>query len=64
MIEMYKHFYVYARETLSGSFQPRQRSTRAHKLQNELLKMARVEFKQILITTVMLERGTIFQVIS
>lgn len=30
---MYKHFYVYARETLSGSFQPRQRSTRAHNLQ-------------------------------
>ena len=33
MIELYKHFNSYVRETLSGSFQPRQRSTRAHNLQ-------------------------------
>lgn len=30
MIEMYKHFNNYDNETLSGSFQPRQRTTRAH----------------------------------
>ena len=30
MIELYKHFNVYSRETLSESFQPRQRNTRSH----------------------------------
>ena len=30
MIEMFKHFNIYARDTLSDSFQPRQRSTRSH----------------------------------
>ena len=33
MIELYKHFNNYTRETLSTSFQPRQRCTRAHNLQ-------------------------------
>ena len=33
MIELYKHFNVYPRETISDSFQPRERSTRAHDLQ-------------------------------
>ena len=33
MIEMYKHFNKYDNETLSGSFQPRQRTTRAHNRQ-------------------------------
>ena len=30
MIELYKHFNVYSRDTLSDSFQPRDRNTRAH----------------------------------
>ena len=30
MIELYKHFNVYSKETLSESFQPRQRNTRSH----------------------------------
>lgn len=33
MIELWKHFNVYSRETLSDTFEPRQRSTRAHDLQ-------------------------------
>ena len=33
MIELYKHFNNYASETLSDSFQPRQRITRTHNLQ-------------------------------
>ena len=33
MIEMYKHFTVYSRETLSEAFQPRQRYTRPHNRQ-------------------------------
>ena len=33
MIEMYKHFHVYTRETLSDSFQPCPRTLRAHNLQ-------------------------------
>ena len=30
MIELWKHFNVYSRETMSGTFEPRERSTRAH----------------------------------
>ena len=30
MIELWKHFNVYTRETLSNTFEPRERSTRAH----------------------------------
>ena len=33
MIELWKHFYVYSRETLSNTFEPRLRSTRAHNMQ-------------------------------
>ena len=33
MIEMYKHFTVYSKETLSDAFQPRQRITRPHNRQ-------------------------------
>ena len=33
MIEIYKHFHVYAKDTLADSFQPRERSTRAHNFQ-------------------------------
>ena len=33
MIELYKHFTVYSKETLSTAFQPRQRFTRPHKFQ-------------------------------
>ena len=33
MIEMYKHFTVYSKETLSEAFQPRQRFTRPHNRQ-------------------------------
>ena len=33
MIELYKHFNVYSRDTLSDSFQPRDRNTRAHDYQ-------------------------------
>ena len=33
MIELWKNFNVYSRETLSDTFEPRQRSTRAHDLQ-------------------------------
>ena len=30
MIELYKHFNVYSRDTLADSFQPRERCTRSH----------------------------------
>ena len=33
MIELYKDFNVYAKDTLADSFQPRERSTRAHNYQ-------------------------------
>ena len=33
MIELYKHFNVYTRDTLSESFQPRERTTRVHNRQ-------------------------------
>ena len=33
MIELYNHFNIYSSDTLSDSFQPRERSTRAHDLQ-------------------------------
>ena len=33
MIEMYKHFNLYSRETLSEAFQPRERFTRPHNQQ-------------------------------
>ena len=33
MIELFKHFTVYPRETLPDAFQPRERCTRSHNLQ-------------------------------
>ena len=57
MIEIYKHFHVYAKDTLADSFQPRERSTRAHNCSKESQETVSVAFNPTSSSIVTLRNG-------